>query len=162
MIIFAIDPGFKQSGYVDWDGQAVLEKNIIDNELLLKFLRKHLNNAVPKRTLVIEQIKSYGMSVGQTTFDTVFWSGCFWEAYKGEKHLIPRIEVKKHICNDGRAKDGNIIQALADRFAYGVRNRGKGIKSDKGFFYGFHDDIWQAMGLAVTFYDQNENREDKK
>ncbi len=155
-IVFAIDPGFEQSGYVVWNGEIIIAKDIVDNNLLLKMIRGDTQH---KSVLVIEQIKSYGMSVGQTTFDTVFWSGCFWEAYKGEKHLIPRIEVKKYICNDGRAKDGNIIQALVDRFAYGVRNKGKGLKKEPGFFYGFHNDIWQAMGLAVTFYDQNKNRE---
>ena len=68
---------------------------------------------------------------------------------------MPRLKVKQHICHDSRAKDSNIIQALVDRFAYGQRNRGKGIKKEPGFFYGFKADIWQAFALAVTFFDQN-------
>lgn len=157
-IVFAIDPGFKQSGYVVWDGKQILDKNIISNDSIIDMIRNpdalYWPGATSSPTLVIEQIRSYGMPIGRTTLDTIFWSGRFWEAYRGEKCLIPRLEVKKCICHHGNAKDSNIIQALVDRFAYGKRNRGKGTKKEPGFFYGFKADIWQAFALAVTFYDQ--------
>ena len=105
--------------------------------------------------VVIEQVRSYGMPVGATVFDTVFWSGRFCQAWPNEFHQMPRLKVKQHICHDSRAKDSNIIQALVDRFAYGVRNKGKGTKPEPGFFYGFKKDIWQAFALAVTWHDQN-------
>jgi len=105
--------------------------------------------------LVIEQIKSYGNAMGQSTIDTIFWSGRFAEAFVGKFYLLPRVEVKKHLCHTGAAKDTNVKQALVDRFAYGVRNHGKGIKSDPGFFYGFVGDVYAAMGVAVTWWDQN-------
>ena len=149
--IIAIDPGSVQSGYVIWDGKAILHAEIIKNE--------ELNNILPhaKRdhNLVIEQIRSYGMAVGASTFDTVFWSGRFCESFGKPFYLMPRLEVKKHICHNGSAKDSNIIQALVDRFAYGQKNKGKGTKSEPGFFFGFKSDIWQAFALAVTWWDQN-------
>ena len=149
--IIAIDPGPVQSGYVIWDGKAILHAEIIKNE--------ELNNILPhaKRdhNLVIEQIRSYGMAVGASTFDTVFWSGRFCESFGKPFYLMPRLEVKKHICHNGSAKDSNIIQALVDRFAYGQKNKGKGTKKEPGFFYGFKSDIWQAFALAVTWWDQN-------
>jgi hypothetical protein len=153
MRIIAIDPGTTKSAYVMWDGSYVLSQDILDNEVMLAYLH---DPPVLPCPLVIEQIRCYGMAIGQTTLDTVFWSGRFWEAWQGEKHLIPRMDVKMHLCKSARAKDSNVIQALIDRFAYGVRNRGKGTKAEPGFFYGFHDDIWQAMAVAVTWLDQQE------
>ena len=157
--IIAIDPGTTQSAYVVWDGVCIIAKGIEENEILIPRLKGVYSDLVVKgMIMIIEQIRCYGMPIGQTTLDTVFWSGRFWEVWKGEKYLMPRLEVKKHICHNGAAKDSNILQALVDRFAYGVRNRGKGTKPQPGFFYGFHDDIWQAMGIAVTWWDQNERR----
>jgi len=151
----AIDPGSTQSAYVIWDGIKIIEKEIIRNQALLFLLIKmSKNKSLWDTPLVIEQIKSYGMAVGATVFDTVFWSGRFYQVWKSDRHLMPRLEVKKHICHNGLAKDSNITQALIDRFAYGVRNKGKGVKKDPGFFYGFSKDIWQAFALAVTWFDQ--------
>ena len=150
--ILAIDPGPVQSAYVQWDGKVLEGFGLEDNREVLELLG--LSNAAPK-DMVIEQVRSYGMPVGASIFDTVFWSGRFCEAWHGEFHQMPRLKVKQHICHDSRAKDSNIIQALVDRFAYGQRNRGKGIKKEPGFFYGFKADIWQAFALAVTWYDQN-------
>jgi len=147
--IIAIDPGTFQSGYVIWDGANVLDFGKIDNEILLNLLP-----TVSADALVIEQIRSYGNAMGQSTIDTVFWSGRFAEAFPGPFHLLPRVEVKKHLCHTGAAKDTNVKQALVDRFAYGVRNHGKGIKSDPGFFYGFVGDVYSALGVAVCFYDR--------
>ena len=64
-----------------------------------------------------------------------------------------RREVKLYLCGSIRAKDANIIQALIDRFAPGVSNKGKGVKKSPGFFYGFKKDVWQAFALAVTIMD---------
>lgn len=148
--IMAIDPGTFKSGYVVWDGETIHAFGKIENDVLLNMLP-----TAPADRLIIEQIKSYGNIMGQSTIDTVFWSGRFAQAFNGPFYLLPRVEVKKHICHNGAAKDANITQALVDRFAYGVRNHGKGVKSNPGFFYGFVSDIYAAMGVAVTWYDQN-------
>ena len=150
MRIIAVDPGTFESGFVVWDGKTVMDKGKIKNQMLLDKLKR--SNF---KVLVIEQIRSYGNAMGQSTIDTVFWSGRFAEAFVGEFYLMPRVEVKKHICHTGAAKDSNIIQALVDRFAYGQKNYGKGTKAKPGFFYGFKADIWQAFALGVCFWDQN-------
>ena len=150
--IIAIDPGPVQSAYVIWDGQEIIAKKLMLNNSLLDLCIGWYGLPFP---LVIEQVRSYGMPVGATVFDTVFWSGMFCQAWSGEFHQVPRLKVKQHICHDSRAKDSNIIQALVDRFAYGKRNRGKGTKKEPGFFYGFKADIWQAFALAVMWWDQN-------
>jgi hypothetical protein len=67
--------------------------------------------------------------------------------------FIYRKDVKMNLCGQTRAKDSNIIQALVDRFAYNVPNRGKGYKKSPAFFYGFKSDIWQAFAVGVTYLD---------
>ena len=58
--------------------------------------------------------------------------------------MIYRLDEKLNLCQDSRAKDANIRQALIDRFASGTPNGGKGTKKAPGWFYGFSDDVWQA------------------
>ena len=148
--IIAIDPGTTQSAFVVWDGVCIIAKGIEDNEVLLGRLRGVFSDLILKdMTMIIEQIRCYGMPIGATTLDTVFWSGRFWEAWKGERHLMPRIEVKKHLCHNGSAKDPNIRQALIDRFGP------PGVKANQGLLYGVKKDIWAAMAIAVTWWDQN-------
>lgn len=149
--MFAIDPGTTQSAYVLWDGEIIIDRGKCDNKELLYGVSRPSIDVV-----VIEQIRSYGMPVGESVFDTVHWSGRFHQAaeFNGvDVVLMPRKDVKMHLCNTNRAKDSNIIQALVDRFAYGQKNRGKGTKKEPGFFNGFKADIWQAFALGVTYYD---------
>ena len=160
MIVFGIDPGTTESAFALWDGVKVLGARKLPNPELLDKLRRFNGAEFQGRVvLVIEQIRSYGNAMGQSTIDTVFWSGRFWEAWQGERHLLPRMEVKKHMCHNHQAKDTNVIQALVDRFAYGRPNRGKGTKKAPGFFYGFKADIWQAFALCVTWMDMNGGRQ---
>ena len=148
--ILSIDPGPVQSGYVTWDGHKIYEKGILENDKMLLKL-----DSIPRniKEMVIEQVRSYGMPVGATVFDTVFWTGRFCQAWHGKFSQVPRLLVKQYLCHNSRAKDSNIIQALVDRFAYGQKNRGKGTKKENGFFYGFKSDIWQAFALAVMWWD---------
>ena len=156
-MILAIDPGTTQSAYVVWDGETISEFGLLENgELKDLFIWV----SALCQTAVIEQVKSYGMPVGESIFETVYWSGRFTEALENwgvAVNRIPRLDVKMHLCHTTRAKDSNITQALVDRFAPGVRNKGKGIKADPGFFYGFRRDVWQAFAVAVTYHDLNAN-----
>ncbi len=144
MLVFAIDPGPTKSGYVWWDGEKILDKGKDDNFYILKLL-KHLSGT----SLVIEKIESYGMAVGKSTFETVFWSGRFAQAYGKKFYRLPRRTVKLHICRSSKAKDSNIRQALIDRFEPDLepRKRPKGILKDVSM------DMWSALALAVTFHD---------
>jgi hypothetical protein len=163
MRLLAIDPGSTHSAYVVVDDDLEpIWFDKIPNEELLKLPHLYTCDRV-----AIEQIGHYGtgMPAGQTVFDTCVWIGRFWQAILEHDdssqygdppkivHLIPRREVKLHLCGQTKANDGNIRQALIDRFASEQRNSGKGVKNEPGFFYGFHSDIWQAMGLAVYWMD---------
>lgn len=161
--IMAIDPGTFNSAIVTWDGRRPLAAKKWANGKVRSVLRQAQADERCGCALIIEKIVSYGNCMGQTTIDTAVWSGVFQEAWErggGVCFYVPRRTVRKHICNNGNAKDPNIIQALADRFAYGEKNKGKGTKAKPGFFFGFKEDIWQAFALAVTWWDQNMCGED--
>ena len=159
--IIAIDPGPEESALVIWDGEEVITKYIRVNRDIEYLCRYKMNDP-----FVIEQVECYGMPVGKSIFETVYWTGRFCCAYdtanapKLYANRMPRKDVKMHLCQSMRAKDSNVIQALVDRFAPFEKNKGKGTKKSPGFFYGFKSDIWQAAALAVTFYDKQEHKED--
>jgi len=143
MIVLAIDPGPERSAIVEWDGKTILHFRIAPNDTLLceDFPMSHAG------IMVIEQIKSYGMAVSDSIFNTVFWTGRFCQAWKGPWSRVPRREVKLHLCGSMRAKDSNIRQALIDRFG------APGTKKAPGLTYGISKDLWQAFALAVYWTD---------
>ena len=149
MTIIAIDPGPTQSAYVVWDGQRIVRMALEGNEAVLTFIGSRGGKSI----LVIEKVASYGMAVGASVFETVYWSGRFAQAFGGTVCRVPRMTVKMHLCHDSRAKDANICQAIRDRF--GGRQVAIGKKASPGPLYGVKKDIWQALALALTWHDQN-------
>ena len=146
MQILAIDPGPTKSAFVVWNGKLVDMGHVSNDALLVG-----LYNYVGLNALVVEQIKSYGMAVSDSIFDTVFWSGRFCEAFAGPHYRLPRMTVKMHLCHDSRAKDANIRQAIIDRF--GGKEAAIGLKKTPGPLYGVTGDIWAALAVALTWYD---------
>ena len=121
--IFAIDPGPEKSAWVTWDGYQILEKEKSENLHILQ-------NVIPEiraDAMVIEQVTSYGMPVGASVFETVFWSGRFYEAWEnsqsGKIYKIPRTTVKMHLCPNTRAKGSNIRQAINDIYEHDLLPR---------------------------------------
>lgn len=149
-MIYAIDPGETQSAWVKYDEDAgiPLSFGIDSNEDMLDILSRWNSPHHSHDILVIEQIKGYGMPLGDTTINTVFWSGRFAEAYGWEFRLIPRSTVRAHLCHSSKAKDGNVRQAIIDRF--GGKKEAIGTKKNPGPLYGIKADAWQALALAIT------------
>lgn len=147
-MIFSIDPGNVQSAWAVLDHNLKpIEFGIEENELLLQRIQAY---AFPELTdFAIEMVASYGMAVGATVFETVFWIGRFYEVAEmfDSRNRVYRMDVKMNLCKDSRAKDSNIRQALIDRF--GV----VGTKKNPGWFYGVSKDIWSAIAVGVTFKD---------
>lgn len=164
--ILAIDPGNTESAYVIIDATNCrpLRFGKLPNHELRDRLWTAAPSVIEADRAVIEMVASYGMAVGADVFETCVWIGRFHaaiEAHTGEEpQLIKRHPVKLHHCHDSRAKDGNIIQALVDRFAPGQPNRGKGTKANPGWFYGFAADVWQAYALAVYVADTTPSASD--
>lgn len=148
-MLIAIDPGNIETAFVIMDDQyRPLEFGKWDNDRVLGLIAC---SSVSCNSVVIEMIASYGMPVGEEVFETCVWIGRFVEAAGRVGMNVTRIkrnEVKMNMCHSAKAKDGNIIQALKDRFG------DKGTKAAPGWFYGFKADCWQAYALGVTYIDK--------
>ena len=152
MNILAIDPGNIESAYVLMnDHYEIFQFGKIGNENMFEIIEKTMPDIV-----VIEMVASYGMAVGESVFETVFWIGRFYEASIREWIKCARVyrkDVKMNLCGQIRAKDSNIRQALIDRFAKHDFKNGKGTKGNQDWFYGFKADIWQSYACGVTYLD---------
>lgn len=147
MKVLGIDPGTTESAYVLFDGEKILEFGKVPNEVILYVIIKMNQWDI----VGIEQIKSYGMAVGKEVFETCWWSGRFYELSETTElkpYMIPRKEVCMHVCNDGRAKDANVRQAMLDRFG------APGTKNNQGVTYGISKDVWSALAISCTIYDR--------
>ncbi len=152
-ILLAIDPGNELSAYVVWNGSGIEDKGKVPNKAMLSVMVSFALNH-PDGKCVIEQIAHYGtgMPAGRTVFDTCIWIGRFVQTWADlhkyiEPRLIERRNVKMHLCGSAHAKDGNVRQALIDRYGE------PGKKSAPGILYGVSADVWQALGLAVTAWE---------
>lgn len=100
--------------------------------------------------LAIEMIACYGMAVGREVFETCVWIGRFIERWKGPCTQIYRRDVKLHLCNSAKAKDGNVRQALLDLYG------GKGATKKGGMLHGVSGDQWAALGVGTTYLARRE------
>lgn len=152
MTVLAIDPGPVQSAYVLWDGRKLGDHAKIDNDLIPDRVMFWTQRAV-----VVEQIASYGMAVGAEVFATCWWSGRFYQqaitAQVPTVEMLPRKDVKLHLCHSPRANDATIRQALIDRF--GGKDKAIGRKASPGPLYKLRADEFQALALGITWWDQN-------
>ncbi len=140
--VFAIGPGTTQSGWVLLEGREVVQSGVDDNHELLTWV-KHGQRA---DMLAIEMIAGMGMTVGQTTFDTVRWIGRFQQAWSEPDavRFVFRRDVKLFLCGTMQAKDANVRQALLDLVGP------SGTKKQPGPTYGVKSHAWSALAVAVT------------
>lgn len=160
-MIFAIDPGDVESGFaiIEMPDFKLHDRGKVKNEELLEMLEKY--KWVMPDIFAIEMIDSYGMPVGKTVFETCVWIGRFIQAVKHKKHtFIYRKEEKLCLCGSLKAKDSNIRQALIDRYAKHDFKSGKGVKKNPDTFYGVSKDVWQAIAVGVTCYENSKGGED--
>ena len=167
--VVAIDPGSVESGVILVRSEDCfpIAFTKMPNVGIFDFIYQDLMGLVDKEEIncflgsddvhiVIEKFQSYGMQVGQTTMNAIWWAGRFyeWALCCGlSVSQVFRKDVKMDLCGVMRAKDKNIKAALIERFATGQSNYGKGNKKNPGWFYGFKADIWSAYAVAVTLVD---------
>ena len=157
MTILAIDPGPTQSAWVLYEHGNVVDCATVENMSLLTLIScGSFGRDVDH--IVAEKVESFGMAVGASVFETVFWTGRFIEAWHGiepTRHRIGRRNVKLHLCGSARAKDANIRQALIDRFG-GSKEAAIGLKKTPGPLYGVKGHQWAALAVAVTWMEDHE------
>ena len=153
-MILSIDPGTAQSAFV------LLDKNLKPVEFG-KYVNENVRSEIRRLTrlhyianesvaVVIEMVASYGMPVGAEVFETCVWIGRFAEMAEqcgSLVNFIYRKDEKMNLCGSMKAKDGNIRQALIDRFGP------VGTKKNQGWFYGVSKDVWAAIAVGVTYHD---------
>lgn len=158
-MIYGIDPGTHESALVAiTESGMVVQAMTVANAELLSHLRAYAARAtcLPDDVVVIEQIESMGMAVGKEVFETVFWTGRFYEVvHPARVERLPRRAIKLHLCGSMQAKDANIRQALIDRYG-GSKEAAVGVKAKPGPLYGVKGHEYAALAVAVTWYDQHQ------
>jgi hypothetical protein len=151
--VVGIDPGPDQSAYVEFDGSRVWRRGIVANKELQDMI-----SFLGQSPMFIEMIASYGMAVGASVFNTCVQIGWF-EAVAHfcdiEVQRVFRRDIKLHLCQSPRAKDGNVRQALLDRLGP------QGTKKAPGPTYGVKSHEWAALAVAVYGWDQTFGRTTK-
>ena len=158
MKLLCIDPGTEVSGVVVIDtvtGElSGIEPAIDNNGLIRSFPFKHKQVC---EHMAIEMIASYGMPVGVSTFETVVWIGRFMQEFGVDRCTkIYRKDVKIELCGSHKAKDGNIRQAILDRYPTvgGGKTPQVGTKSQPGPLYGMAKHAWSALAVGLTWQSQ--------
>ena len=96
-MIFAIDPGSVQSGWVHYEDGRVLACGVDENEaLLLKLLDARMSDE-----LVIEMMKARGMPVSNDEMRTLVWIGRFQQQWHKPSSVRLVYRVKVEIPNPG-------------------------------------------------------------
>ena len=155
MTILALDPGNTQTGYavLEMPEFRLIKFGKTDNPPLLTLVANS-DILYDVDAVAIEMIDSFGMAVGREVFETCVWIGRFHQASDHPNtHYVYRKEEKEVLCGSLRAKDGNIRQALIDRYAKHDLKNGKGTKANPDVFYGVSKDVWAAIAVGVTYYE---------
>jgi len=150
MFILGIDPGNVQSAFILFDSEKgiIVDKGILENNVFLEKLSSLYSQEVKPDICILEQIKCYGMVMGETTIETVFWSGRIIQhviACGGTFERMGRIEIKNVLCRSSRAKDGQVRQRLID--LYGE----PGTKANPGITYKISKDLWSALAVCTAW-----------
>lgn len=151
--VLALDPGNVRSALIGLRGRTILFTRHDHNDALRAWFYQQMHNGLlpSNMVLVIEQVASMGMAVGETVFETVFWSGRFaelWTSRGGVFTRMPRHAVKLALCHNTRAKDANIRQRLIDLYG-GPAAIGR--KATPGPLYAVKGDLWAALALGLAY-----------
>lgn len=161
MEVLAIDVGTTESGFVIMQMPFKLIRfGKVTNEELLDIVKTE-----KYKKLVYEEFQSFGMPMGISTIKSITWNGRYIQSALDmgkEVHHVTRKEEKLCLCGSLKAKDSNIRQALIDRYAKFDFKTGKGTKKNPDTFHGVSKDAWQAIAVGVTYYENEQTKEQEQ
>lgn len=151
-LIIGIDPGTKQSAYVAWNGTYVQDVGTLDNPKVAKYLRSIDRDAC----VCFESIVSYGKVLGQSTLQTVFWTGRLFQVARdtvGPQQVsrLPRRAVKKHLRLGPGSGDKEVRAALI-----------RMLERNPADWFNLKSHQWSALAIAVTWWDTERVRQPLK
>ncbi len=151
-MILGLDPGNFRTGYVLYDEatQRISEFGVLENGIVLINLVDWA--AMQDTSCAIEMVASYGMPVGAEVFETVLWTGRFYQKWEDRRRmgdqparLIYRKDVKMHLCGQTKGVNDSVIrQRLIDMLG------APGHKKTPGPTFGLTSHMWPALAIAVT------------
>lgn len=162
--VFAIDPGDQESAYVYLSiaqPMHILQQGKVPNGELLDIIEDL--QVQPNTYFAVEQIQSYGMSVGNEVFNTAMWAGRYLQAWLvlhgGNCVCVPRKEVK--LCLLGKSAvrnaDSQVRQSLI-----GIYGPPGTKKAPNRVTYGIYKDAWAALGVATTVWIAKQGQPQRK
>lgn len=160
--IFAIDPGSEKSAFVECyfpnSVSPIAAYGHVDNSELLQILHRS-PTSLSAKVGVIEVMQSYMLRVGADVFATCEWIGRFDNYWMSQTNRslerLTKPEVSLHLCGRRNATKADLRGALYQKFG-GSRQAAMGVMKAPGPLYGLvGDHVWDALALAVTWYEQN-------
>lgn len=165
--ILALDVGTDKSGYcwIDVETYKPCGVGKIENAQIFDCIHQTSKHDV----VVFERFAPYN-STGIELITALVWYGKFvreCETLEIPYAEIFRRDVKRHLLGRMKKENGSpdtqVRHALADRFAPGEKNFGKGTKNNPGWFYGFSGtDMIAAYAVGVTYIDSLKGIKDEK
>lgn len=154
MTIIGIDPGPERSAYAHVNNGEI-ETGECDNTIRARHV---LDNAGMFHgvTYAIEDFVPYGKSLGHESMQTIKAIGVLTFVLQTAGVpvlLIPRPEIKLHLCGTRTAKDADVRDALIHRYGPG-RDKAVGTKKQPGPLYGITSHGWAALAVAVVAMDR--------
>ncbi len=157
--ILAVDPGTTISAWVHFsmNENRVLGFGTLANELLVVDLpfrmpdMRGLSAAHLRRNtmLVVEKMTGYGKPVGESVFETCFWTGRFVQAWGGNFVMYPRRRVKIVLLGKDKGDDKHVRAAGIAWF--GGKEKAIGNKAAPGQLHKMKEHEWQALGIALAY-----------
>ncbi len=154
MRILALDPGNEQTGYVVWctKTKTMKAKGTLPNSSLLSMIADQ-EASIRAGVLAVEDVISYGMRVGKSTFDTCKWIGRFeneWKnSFEGQVFYISSPDARDFVTGNSRARDKDVKEAICDKH-YGGITKATGTKKEPGPMFGVGKHEWPALAVALS------------
>lgn len=147
-----IDPGSEKSAFVlteqvPNENPKILEFGKIPNAemfAVVERLRPQIG------VFAIEVPQPRGQRPHSQLFHTCIYIGRLLERWNDKWVEVDRNDVKISLCGTTRSKDKDVRAALIGMWG-GQDAIGK--KANPGLLYGIAADVWQALGIAVAYYN---------